>query len=126
MSEPITGINGKVYADEAEVADVRSFAVPRESDVKSYASSSTGGYEKTAAGNIRWMFSMSLYLPDGSLSLGFDVGDLVVVKGYTTTGKYFEGSVRVRSIEPEVDIQGAELEVCTVSGIGHGQYTLTG
>jgi hypothetical protein len=126
MSSPITGVNGKVCVGAAEVADVRGFSVPRESDVKSYASSSTGGYEKTVSGNRRWRFSMSLYCPDGSLSMGFEVGDLVTVKGYTTTGKYFEGQVRVRSIEPEVDIERGELIGCTVAGIGHGQYTLTG
>ena len=126
MSDPITGINGKVYVDDAEVADVRSFSVPRENDVKTYASSSTSGYEKTAAGNTRWTFVMSLYLPDGSLSLDFDVGDLVTVKGYTTTGKYFEGDVRISSIEPDVDIEGARMEGCTVRGVGHGGYALTG
>jgi hypothetical protein len=126
MSSPITGISGKVEVDSAEVADVRTWSMPRENDVKTYASSSTGGYEKTAAGNTRWTFTMSVYAPDGSLSIGFEVGDLVTVKGYTTTGKYFEGSVRVGSIEPQVDIEGAELVGCTVEGTGHGEYTLTG
>ena len=126
MSSPIAGVSGKVYVGQTEIADVRSFSVPRESDVKSYASSSTGGFEKTAAGNRRWRFTMSLYCPDGSLSLGFEAGDLVTVKGHTTTDKYFEGQVRVRSIEPEVDIERGELVACTVAGVGHGAYTLTG
>ena len=123
---PITGTNGKVYVDDAEVADVRTWLAAFENDVKTYASSSTGGYQKTAPGNTRWTFRMTLYKSDGSLDLGFDVGDLVTVKGYTTTGKYFEGDVRIASIEPEVDIEGAGLSGCVVNGTGDGQYTLTG
>lgn len=123
---PITGTNGKVYVDDIEVADVRTWSAAFENDLKTYASSNTGGYEKTASGNIRWTFNMTLYSPDGSLDLGFDVGDLVTVKGCTTTGKHFEGDVRIASIEPEVDIEGAGLVACTVRGTGDGQYTLTG
>lgn len=126
MSEPITGVDGKVYVDDVEVADVRSFAVPRENDVKTYASSSTGGAAKTAAGRWRWSFTMEVFLPDGGLSLGFEVGDLVTVKGYTAASKYFEGSMRIRSIEPAVNIEKAEMLSCTVVAVGHGAYTITG
>ena len=126
MGEPITGKDGDVQVGGVDVAHVRRFSISRSADNKSYKSSDTNGWTKTAEGNKLWTITIDVYAEGGTLVLGFDEGDLIEFKGITTAGKYIEGNVRVDSIEDEVQIEEAELVTATINGTGDGPYVPTG
>lgn len=126
MSAPITGKNGKLSLNSSQLADVQDWTVKRSSDVKSYASSSTSGFEKTLDGNHKWTLSAKVMAPDGSANPGVEVGDLVTFTGTIDSGKTITGSVRIASIDIDVNIGAADPVVLSVEAVGDGAYTING
>lgn len=127
MADPITGKDGKIMADSSAVEHVRNWSITKESDNKTYTSSSTSGWQKTAAGNKKWSGSFEIYLQNGAVDLAFDEGDLVAGEFYTDAAvHYYAGNVRVDSIEVSTDIEGAELVPATVNFTGDGALVETG
>lgn len=121
---PITGLSGSVSIESAVQDDIRNWRVTRAADVKVYSSSTTAGWEKNAKGVKRWSIVFELFLQQGELDLGFEIGALVDFIGTTITSKTLTGEVRIESIETGVDIEGAEFEGVTITAIGNGSYTL--
>lgn len=121
---PITGIGGDVSLG-SEVAHVRNWKVTREANNKTYASSDTEGWEETAEGIKKWSGSMEVFAPDGNMSIStWDEGDLLNAVLTVDANSTLSGSVRIDSIEVEVEIEGSELVGMVVNFTGHGSYTL--
>ena len=123
-SDAITGIDGTLTKDGSEIADVRSFTVTRENEVKTYASSSTDGRQKTAKGISRWRLDAEIYLPGGDFDVGLTEGETYTLIGQTVSGKTFTGTARVRSIGEAIPIETADMLVASVSCEGDGEYTI--
>lgn len=126
MSAPITGKNGKLSLGGAELADVQQWTVRRQADIKTYASSSTAGFEKTLEGNHKWTLSARVMAPDGSANPGVEIGSLVAFTGTMDSGKTITGNVRISSINVDVSISSADSLVLSVEATGDGAYTVNG
>lgn len=126
MSAPITGKDGKIEISGTPVADVFSWSITEEADLKPYASSSTAGWRKVLVGQKGWTISMVVALPDGSFTLPFASGDSIAFAGFSMAGKYVSGTVKVGTIEPEVSIEDGEPVRATVNGTGDGELSKTG
>lgn len=115
MGTPMAGSNGTVSADGSAVADVRNWSLDRTADNKTYASSDTGGWNRTSKGNRGATVTWDHYLDGGALDVGYEEGALIAFVGTAASGKTVTGNVRVDSIGQTIDIEGNELEAATVT-----------
>jgi len=120
---PINGSGGNASFD-SEVTDVRNWRINRTNDIKEYVSSDTGGYTKNLKGNYRADGSFDFYLDQGAQAIGFEVGELGDLVLTSADGKTFTAEARIANIEVGVDIEGNELEGCTVSFNINGEWSV--
>ena len=120
---PITAINGTVSFDSV-ISDIRNFNVDRVNEVKTYVSSSTAGFTKTAKGNFLATDSFEMFLDQGAFDVGFtegDLGDLILT---SASGKTFTSEARIGNIAVGVDIEGNNFEGATVSFTANGTWAV--
>jgi hypothetical protein len=123
-TNPITGIDGKLFKDSVEIAEVRNWKVMRKADNKKFSSSAKAGWQRTAKGTKNWTLSFSMYLDGGEMEIGVTEGETYTFVGHTTTGKTFTGLARVDSIGEGADIEGSAMEAADVECSGDCDYTI--
>lgn len=123
MAAPITGKDGTVTADGADVAHVRQFSITETCESKPYTSSSNPGVTARLAGNTDWNGSLSVWADGGSLAAPFGVGDTVALELTADTGKHCTGDALITEITAEVDVAGAEIVGWQASFEGDGALT---
>lgn len=129
MGTPVTAITGKVEVNSAPLADITKWGLEETADNKTYVSSSTAGWTKTAEGAKSWKATLEILLDAGKfLTAPLVIGTLLTkVELWTsetpsTESRY--GAARVDRITGlEADIGGSGLLKATVEVTGDGALT---
>lgn len=123
----ITAKAGEVAVNAgADLVGVLRWNLNEEADNKTYVSSNSAGWAKTAEGAKRWSGSMDLLLEDGVFRVAPLVpGTLLTSIELKVDGSHSrQGAARIDRVgDIEVDIDGSGLVKCTVDFTGDGALT---
>jgi exosome complex RNA-binding protein Rrp4 len=119
-----SGKTGKIVIGSSDVTDIKNWKFDRSSNVKTYASSSTAGYQKAVAANKSGTVSFEAVI-DQSTSINsiLNVGDLVTLKLYRNASKYWTVPCRIESMSDDVNIEEGEPPTVSVEASTHGTWT---
>jgi len=124
MADAKSGKLGKVTMGASDFAHVRNWRFNMTSNNKKYASTSTGGHEKTTKGAFGGSVSFDLVLDhDDRIEERIKVGDQVTLLLYTDATNYYSVPVRIASMDNELQIEEGEPPGISVEADCHGAWT---
>jgi len=102
----VSGKDGTVYLEGAEVSHMRNFNVDSSVNIDAFATNATGGWNdrtpgvKDATGTLEWV------LPVGFTSTPLDVGDCIQGQFHVdgTGNNYYSGKIVIESEGVPVDV----------------------
>lgn len=119
-----SGKNGKITMGSSDFAEVRNWRFNKTANVKTYASSSTGGHQKTVKGQFAGTISADLLLdPDDAIEERIKIGDQVTLELYRDTTKLYSVPCRINTVDDEVQIEEGEPPSVSFEAESHGAWT---
>jgi len=119
-----SGKTGKITMGSSDFAEVRNWRFSKTANVKTYASSSTSGHQRTVKGMFSGTVSADLVLdPADTLEDRIKVGDQVTLLLYRDATKYFSVPCRISSMDDEVQIEEGEPPTVSFEAETHGAWT---
>ena len=119
-----SGKTGKIVISGSDVYEVKNWKLSRSGNTKTYASSSTAGYQRTVPGNFSGTISFEVVLdPSHPLEDQMDVGDQVSLLLYRNASKYWTVPCRISSMDDDVNIEEGEPPTISCEADTHGAWT---
>lgn len=115
---------GKIALSGSDFAEVRNWSFSKSANVKTYASSSTSGHQKTVKGMFSGTVSFDVVLdPDDTIEDRIKPGDQVTLTLYRNASDSFSVPCRIASLDDEVQIEEGEPPTVSCEAESHGAWT---
>lgn len=116
--------HGLLTLGASDIAEVRNIRWTLNANVKSYASSTTGGHTKTVKGQFSGTISFDVvYDPDDPIEERLKPGDQVTLVAKFDANRNYSLPCRIESLENELNIEEGEPPTVSCEALTHGAWT---
>ena len=120
-----SGKVGRILYGSSEIAEVRNWKFSASGGTKTYATSTTSGCQRTVDGTGSGTLSFSVVLdPASAIESVLDVGSLVTLLLYRSSGEHLSVPCRISAIGDDVNIEEGEPPSIELEADTHGAWTL--